>query len=64
MNGFDAIKGYEDWKALTQEERNFYFFMAIDKLGTRIGKVEKIVFSGVGIILTAFLVSLTTTFIL
>ena len=59
MNGYGTIKGYEDWKKLTDNERDFYLFMAIDKMGGRLTRVEKIVFGGVSIVLIAFITSLT-----
>jgi len=59
MNGFGTIKGYEDWKKLKPDERDFYIFMAIDRQSSRVGRIEKIVFGGMTIVLVAFLTSLT-----
>ena len=59
MNGFGHIKDYKDWSKLPQDQRDFAMFMAIDRLGGRINRVERIVYGGVAIILVAFISSLT-----
>lgn len=62
MNGFSHIKEYKDWQKLPQTEREFAMFMAIDRLGGRINRVERITYGAATIILTAFILSLTNVF--